>query len=414
MEPEIAAPISSLNLPLAGEGDFDFFSTWQRISGIGGLQHLAPIPHPSGARRELPALLEMREGGRTEVISSEAQWETKRHHLRENLEWLAGEIPQPAKSVKAKTIFETVCAGYVRRKIKLQIEREISSQILFQSNANGHSRRRLLLTVESESIPGYLCVPNDVRIPRPAVICLHQFNRSAGAREAVGLESESQDVAFADELARQGFVTLAFDLPGYGERKAADQTAAQQIVDFYRAHPRGSLLGRIVWEVSCAVNYLASLDIVDGRRIGCMGHLLGGIAAIFSGALDERIRAVVASAACATFRSQFDHAVARSIWCNGTGLLPIFGFFNPDVEGGIPIEYHEIVALIAPRPLFLCSPMRNEFFPREGLAEVENHLANLYAFLGHPERLSVCYPHYFIYFPPELREESYQWLVRFL
>jgi hypothetical protein len=170
----------------------------------------------------------------------------------------------------------------------------------------------------------------------------------------------------------------------------------------------------MAWEVSCAVDYLSTLEIVDPRRIGCMGHLLGGIVALFAAAFDERIRAVAASAACATFRSQFEHGTARSIWCNGTALLPVLALFDPSETGELPIEYHEILALIAPRPLFLCTPLRSEYFPPEGLEEVASHLQNLYSFLGHPERISVNYPHYFVYFPEEVREDTYRWLTRFL
>jgi hypothetical protein len=327
---------------------------------------------------------------------------------------LLGERPPAAQSVTAKTTFETACEGYVRRKIRLQIEREVSSQILFQSANNGRTRRRILSTVESETVPAYLCLPAITRSPRPAVICLHQFNRAMGARESVGLEPEHNDVAFADELARRGYVTLAFDLPGYGERHGTHGTAAEEIVDFYRGQPRGSLLGQMSWEVSCAVDYLASLEVVDSRRIGCLGHVLGGIVALFSSALDERLRAVVASSACASFRSQLGYAAGGSVWCAGTGLLPILGFFEGEQLNNLPIEYHEILALIAPRPMFLCTPLRSEYFPREGLEEVANHLENLYGFLGHPERLSIQYPHYFVFVPEDLREAIYQWLTRFL
>jgi pimeloyl-ACP methyl ester carboxylesterase len=414
MEPEYVTSSKPFSLPLAGEESFDFSSTWQRLAGVSGLHHLPPTPHPAPSPHGLTALLEIHDGDRVTTVANDEQWQVKYRHLRENLDWLVGERPPVAQSVTAKTVFETACAGYVRRKIRLQIERKVSSQILFQAALDGHTRRRILLTVESEGVPAYLCLPTVTRTPRPAVICLHQFNQAAGARESVGLDPEHNDVAFADELARCGYVTLAFDLPGYGERRPADKSTAEAIVAFYRAEPRCSLLGRMAWEVSCAVEYLSSLDMVDSRRIGCMGHLLGGIVAMFASALDKRLKAVVASSACATFRSQIEQGVGRSIWCSGTGLLPILGFFEGEQAGLLPIEYHEIMALIAPRPMFLCTPLKSEHFPRERLEEVASHVENLYSFLGHPERLSIQYPHYFIFFPEELREDIYQWLTRFL
>lgn len=414
MEPDFLSPPKALQLPLAGEGTFDFFATWQKIASATNLQHLPPVPYPSVSQHGLAALLDLHEGGQAEPIVTHEQWQIKRRRLGENLAWLLGPQPSPAKTVTGKVVFETACAGYIRRKIRLQIEREISSQIVFQSSNNGQTRRRVLMTVESESVPAYLCMPTDIRGPRPAVICLHQFNIEAGAREMVGLDPDHSDVAFADELARRGFVTLALDLPGYGERRDAEGNPAEKVVDYYRSQPRGSLLGRMAWEVSCAVDYLATLDGVDAQRIGCMGHLLGGVVGLFAAALDARVRAVVASAACATFQSQIERDTAHLLWCSGTGLLPIMGFFDEESAVDLPMEYHECVALIAPRPLFLCTPLRSDFFPREGLEEVSRHLENLYAFLDSPERLSVSYPHYFIFFPEDLREEAYHWLTRFL
>jgi dienelactone hydrolase len=414
MEPEFLTAPRTLQLPLAGAEAFDFFATWKRIAGVSSLSHLPPVPFPPTSQHGLAALLEIASGERVETVVNPGQWARKRGQLRENLLWLLGERPPSPKSVTAKLVFETACAGYLRRKVRLRIEREISSQIVFQSSTNGQTRQRILLTVETESVPAYLCLPAVVRSPRPAVICIHHFNQPAGAREAVGLDPEHNDLAFADELARRGFVTLALDLPLYGERFKPDHSTAEQFVDFYRSEPRGSLLGRMAWEVSCAVDYLAALDVVDARRIGCMGHLLGGIVALFAAALDERLSAVVASAACATFRSQLEQGTANMIWCGGTALLPILGFFEAEEAEEPPVEYHEVVSLIAPRPLFLCTPLRSEYFPRQGLEEVGSHVENLYSFLGVPEHLSINYPHYFIFFPEDLREEAYQWLTRFL
>lgn len=414
MESEYISPPKSFSLPLAGEESVDFFSAWQRIAGYNTLRQMPPVPYPQPARQGLSALLEIRRDDCTEPVGSREKWHVKRDCLRQNLEWLLGERPGGARKVSGKVIFETACSGYTRRKIHLQIEREVSSKVVFQSDDGGPTRRRILMTVESESVPAYLCMPTNVRSPRAAVICLHQFNSEFGSRESVGLDPEHNDLAFADELARRGFVTLAFDLPGYGERRKLDATPVEHVVDQYRAQPRSSLLGKMAWEVSCAVDYLASLDLVDSQRIGCIGHLLGGIAGLFAAALDERLRTVVASAACSTFASQLERGTADQIWYAGTGLLPALGFFGVEQANELPIEYHEIVAQIAPRPLFLCTPLRSEFFPREGMEEVARHLENLYAFLGHPERLSVNFPHYFIFFPEDLREEAYQWLTRFL
>jgi pimeloyl-ACP methyl ester carboxylesterase len=417
MEPDpITTPPRYLQLPLLmAEGSFDFVATWQRLCGANTPQQLPPIPYVVPPRQSLSALLEIHGNGPVEPVLNREQWQAKRRLLRDNLLWLLGEQPACPTTVTARLAFETACQGYVRRKMRLQLDRQVSSKVVFQSTRNGYAHRRVLLNIESETVPAYLCIPTaPPRVPRPAVICLHQFNPEEGARETVGLDPQHNDMAFADELARRGFVTLAFDLPGYGERRDPKRSPVESLIDFYRAHPKGSLLGEMAWEVSRAVDYLATVEGVDSQRIGCIGHVLGGIVALFAAALDERLRAVVASAACATFRSQFESGTADQIWFNGTGLLPHLGFFRDGQLDDLPIEIHEVVAQIAPRALYLCTPERSDYFPREGVQEVARHLENLYSFLGFPERLAVNYPSYFIYFPEDLREEAYQWLTRFL
>jgi dipeptidyl aminopeptidase/acylaminoacyl peptidase len=52
---------------------------------------------------------------------------------------------------------------------------------------------------------------------------------------------------------------------------------------------------RMVWDARRAADYVASLPRVDRRRIGCLGHLLGGKEVLHAMAFDQRYKAGVSS-----------------------------------------------------------------------------------------------------------------------
>ena len=87
-------------------------------------------------------------------------------------------------------------------------------------------------------------------------------------------------------------------------------------------------------------------DEVDGEHIGALGHSLGGHGTIFLAAYDERVKA----AACNCGATFFRHNLRVTEWSRDRWYV-YFKHLRPKLLAGEmpPIDFHEIIALIAPR-----------------------------------------------------------------
>ncbi|MHC4402622.1 MAG: alpha/beta hydrolase [Planctomycetota bacterium] len=126
---------------------------------------------------------------------------------------------------------------------------------------------------------------------RPAVLLCHGF----GSYD----DDIGGYVRFAAALAEAGIASLRFSFSGSD------------------AYPdRGTIrpASRWVFDALAATDALADTDNVDGERIGLIGMSMGGAVAIQAGALDTRVRAVVALAPVSD-----GHQWLRSRWLAARG-----------------------------------------------------------------------------------------------
>jgi dienelactone hydrolase len=279
-------------------------------------------------------------------------------------------------------------------------------QELGSEDLGGHTRRHLRIRSEPEDwIPAYLLVPKQLGAPRvPAMICLHQ-TVAQGKDESCGVKGDAE-LAFAVELVKRGYVCLAPDVIGFGERIAPGRQPYDNSIAFYRKHPNWSFLGKMVWDVGRVVEYLETLSFVDAKKIGCIGHSHGAYGTLFAAAFEPRIVAAVASCGFTTFRS--DPQPDR--WSHLTALLPQLGCYLPDVAN-IPFDWHHVLALIAPRDLFVWYTTKDAIFPRtENLDGLLRDVQGVYRVCGREAALtwqSSDGPHQF---PRMWRETAYHWL----
>lgn len=275
------------------------------------------------------------------------------------------------------------------------------------AEAEGYTRRHLLIRSEVEDwIPAYLLIPRQPLAARaPAMICLHQ-TVAQGKDEPCGLKGDPE-LAFAVELARRGYVCLAPDAIGFGERIASGGQPYDGSLRFYRRHPNWSFMGKMVWDVSRLVDYLQTLPNVDARRIGSIGHSHGAYGTLFAAALEPRLTAAIASCGFTTFRR--DPNPER--WSHLTALIPQVGDYLPDVAS-LPFDWQDVLALAAPRNLFVWYTTRDTIFPRtENLAALLTDVQGVYRLLGAERALTWQSSDGAHQFPKERREAAYRWLA---
>lgn len=388
------APLVKAQRPLP-KSEYDYvdwsWENWRRITK-------AARPRVSGEQMGKAELIDLLESGGNK-ITTEQQWQTKREEVKNRLKVFLGESPKSKPPLSAKIIEEQQRENHILRKLTYQTE-------------------------PGEFVPAYLLIPKNLKNRAPVVLCPHQTTQ-AGKKEPAGLAGNPQ-LQTALHLVRRGFVTFTYDALCFGERHDAASGHYGDAIPFYRKHPRWSLMGKMIWDLQRAIDYLETLDFVDSSRIGSIGHSHGGYTTLFAMAFDERIKAGASNCGFDTFR--IDGNTWR--WSRATALMPLLGFYvsNPRLnmdfyravpDSGVidvPFEMHELLGLIAPRPLRLSTSDEDFVFPNGGWSARRSleKIKSIYELLGAEEKLSSYFFNGGHNFTDEASVNAYAWLERWL
>jgi dienelactone hydrolase len=386
-----AAPF--IRQPPLPRNEFDYVDwTWRRWREVTGESRPTAASDQAGHAD----LVEL--GGGSSSLTEKA-WLMRRAAYRSMLDVFLGARPSNRTALTSTVVDETRTGTVVRRTVQYDVE-------------------------PGERISAYLLLPANLQGQAPAVVCPHQTTQ-AGKKEPAGVAG-NQELHTALHLAERGYVTLTYDALCFGDRHDPASGHYGDAIPFYRRAPRWSLLGKMLWDLSRGIDYLETLEFVNPRRIGSIGHSHGGITTLWAMALDERIRAGVSNCGYDTFR--LDGNTFR--WSHATALLPRLGFYvsspyitmdryraMPDSEVvNVPFDQHMMLALIAPRPLLLSTSDDDFVFPNGGWS-VRRSLARvrpIYEALGASERLDAYFFSGGHSFPGHASTRAYTWLDRWL
>ncbi|WP_119072859.1 alpha/beta hydrolase family protein [Aggregatilinea lenta] len=214
------------------------------------------------------------------------------------------------------------------------VEVEIQDRALI----SGVERFRLMLTAgDGLRLPGYLMRPADLKKPAPGLLV---YPGHGAIAQTAGLEYSLQR-ANALALAQAGYVTLTLEERGFGELSRADHVALDNIARLVGR----TWLGITIEDGLRALDYLQTREDVAPDHLGATGLGLGGGLALYSAALDERIRAVV-----------IENYVGGDI-----DLLHVLGHgcdFVPNLRRFLHLS--DIARTIAPRPALYVYPQGRE------------------------------------------------------
>jgi dienelactone hydrolase len=233
-----------------------------------------------------------------------------------------------------------------------------------------YRRERLVFDTEAAmSVPAFLLVPHARREPGPAVLAIH--GHGAGKSLVCGVERGGDGDDYAHQLALAGYVVLAPDLRGFGER--ADWTPDDKYHcdwNLVSATMAGVVpLQRNLWDLQRALDVLAGHSLVDPGRIGAAGLSYGGTCTLFLAALDLRVKAAIVSGYFSSWRA------AHKVPWNMCGSQVMPGQLGR-------LEHVDLGALIAPRPLLVESGIEDLIFPVDAARASVAQLAGIYAHLG--------------------------------
>ena len=280
-------------------------------------------------------------------------------------------------------------------------------EIVGERSLPAYVERKIEYTVEAgDRVRAFLLIPHELREPAPAVLCLHE-TAAEGKMRVMGMEGK-EDLAYAPELAERGYVTLAPDIVSTGER-VFPGAAPLDTRPFYERFPDRTVEAKNLWDHMRAVDLLRALPEADGARIGAVGHSLGGRSTHYLAAFDERVGCAVMSCGICPHASYYRLFRQRSVY----DPLPTRRTYI-ETHNRLPYEKHELMALIAPRPLLIVTPANDPERRHDEISEMAHKVFEVYRVLGRPSHFARLLHGFGHNTPAYVREAMFGWLAQHL
>jgi cephalosporin-C deacetylase-like acetyl esterase len=251
-----------------------------------------------------------------------------------------------------------------------------------------------------------LYTPTGGQAPYPGVIS------PCGHYPLARMEPEYQCVYI--DLVKAGFVVLAYDPIGQGERRQywnpqTGQTEVATASTYEHSMPGQVLLlmgedltHYRVWDGMRAIDYLQSRSEVDPQRIACAGHSGGGTLTLFISALDERVKCAVVNEGGTVNRWPLEIRPETRV-----GPSDVEQNFFPGAKYGVDMP--DLHVAIAPRPLLALIEQYNSRFNRAA-----EQIRNRYVQLGVADHFGTEQANDPHAWTPKLRLATTRWLSRWL
>jgi dienelactone hydrolase len=212
-------------------------------------------------------------------------------------------------------------------------------------------------------------------------------------------------------LALKGFVALAFDPVGQGERQQAyDARLGHSLIggptdQHFLNGAQAILLGQsvaryFIWDGMRAIDYLVGRPEVDPERIGASGCSGGGTQATYIAALDPRVKAAAPACYMNSFRTLYQGSIGDS-----EQSLP--GFLSAGLDQA------DYVELFAPKPWLMLST-EEDFFTPAGARQVYDEAKHWYELYGAADHVKWFVGPGEHGTPRPVREAMYEWMIRWL
>lgn len=264
-------------------------------------------------------------------------------------------------------------------------------EVLGEEQRDGYKAQKIAFNINAYSrITAYLLIP-DGKGPFPTVNALHDHGahlfigkekmirpfftpeeQDAPAKQALCQEILDDADAWArqlydnqyvgDYLVKHGYVVFSADAPMWGERgrkEGVDRNKYDLIAGNMMMLGR-DLSAFMTYDDISSTEFLASLPVVDAKRIGCVGCSMGAYRSWMLSALSDRIKAGASICWMITTDAQLTSRFGRKE--NG-------GFANCIPGLRQYLDYPHIASLACPKPMLFINGTKDKLFPVPGVKD---------------------------------------------
>jgi dienelactone hydrolase len=294
------------------------------------------------------------------------------------------------------------------------------------------------------STEAILLKPENARGKLPGILAFHDHgaNKYFGTRKITRTADQRHplmeahqkeyysDRAWANEIAKRGYVVLVSDAFPFASRRVMMQDVPEEIrgnltdanpedpanITAYNtwAAEHESVMAKSLFcagttwpgvffaEDRIALDILCAREDVDARRIGCGGLSGGGMRTVFMGGLEPRIKCAVCVGFMTTWEDFLLHKSYTHTWMTYVPILPN------------ELDFPEILGLRAPLPTLVLDDSDDALYTLAGMKRAEAVLGEVYKKAGAADRFACSYypgPHKF---DKDMQEEAFKWFDRWL
>jgi len=367
-------------------------------------------------------------------------------------DWAAGLVSDPPRLSFRRNEFKDV-AQWKRQ------ARQRYLDALMQPNTGGTPRATVQHQLEFDGLEiehlnwqlpygppteALLLKPKGARGKLPGVVALHDHggNKYFGTRKITRMSKDPHPLmikhqdhyysgtAWANELARRGYVVLVHDTFTFASRRMRpgdlpqiikrdlveqDPESPTEIAAYNRfAGDHEHLIAKSLFcagttwpgvfcaEDQRALDYLCSRPEVDANRVGCCGLSGGGLRTVYLSGADPRIRCSCAVGMMTTWRDYLLNKCYTHTWM----------IYIPALARDL--DYPEILGLNVPNPVFVLNNREDQLFTVPEMERADRILGDVYKKAGASDRYQAKFypgPHKF---DKEMQTDAFAWFDRWL
>ena len=295
----------------------------------------------------LPDPLILNKGGKDIPIQNQEQWREKREWIKKEFQhWISGTVPPPPKTFTSRILSDRMEDGTHIQMVEMRFGPENKAKMTFE----------LMIPSGKGPFPVYM--------------------------------TQGYHRGWAQLAVRRGYIGCV-----YAATDGTDDTQAYQAL--YPEYDFTALMRR-AYGTSRVVDYLLTRKEVNKAQIALTGHSRNGKLALWAGAFDERITAVISSSSgtggITPWRYSDPQYVSESLdWvCSNQAhwFHPRLRFFFGR-EDKLPVDQNLLISLIAPRILLMHFSLTESALNPWANEQNYQSVKKVYNFLGAGENVNI-------------------------